>query len=791
MRGFLIALTALLSAGPSALNALAQCEPRWVAADLPPGTDQTVRFAIVWDQDGPGPSPPMFVIGGDFTTIDASNTPGIAVRDFKDGRWAPLGPGLIGSVRALIEFPDDGRAAGSSSLIAAGLFSTSNGQPLSNVARWNGMNWNPVGTGLNGVVHALAVLPDGSLIAGGDFTAAGATQTLGIARWDGAAWSALGAGFNGPVHALCVLKNGQLVAAGQFDSSGGKPTGNIATWNGSSWTPLAGAGANGPILALAETPDGRLVAGGGFTSIDGVAAEYLASLHESEWSPLGGGLNGPVRVLLLDGPDSLVVGGSFTLVDGVALGGIARLESGEWSSINRGVNGTVLALAGSSASRLIIGGDFTRSFDGLLPLNHLVEWSGVALVPAGRAIRSAFTFFPEEDGSVIIGGAFDSAGGVQTGPVARWDDSGWSPIGGESPLLVSGGVHAIDRLPNGDLVIGGNFIRASPEPLSRIARWDGTQWHSIGAGASDDVYALLALPDGSLIAGGTFLEMDGLPVSRVARWTGTAWEAMGSGLSTWPDSTSLNAVRVLTRLPTGDIIAGGSMREGDQGQSIGVSRWTGTAWQRLGRTSGVSGSVRELLVLPNGDLLAGGSFLNADQTFVRRLARWDGQRWTMFGGGANARVDSLALMPNGDVIASGSFTEIGGVAVNRIARWNGVTWLPLGSGLPPSPTSTVERVGVSRRGDVVVCGTFTTIGGIAASGVAIWTSRPDCPADHDCNGTVDLLDLMQFTASWSSALGGPVGLANPLDLDVNRRIDLLDLLTFLQDWSATVGRSCP
>jgi hypothetical protein len=36
------------------------------------------------------------------------------------------------------------------------------------IARWNGTSWSALGTGMNGSVSALAVLPNGDLIAGGD-----------------------------------------------------------------------------------------------------------------------------------------------------------------------------------------------------------------------------------------------------------------------------------------------------------------------------------------------------------------------------------------------------------------------------------------------------------------------------------------------------------------------------------------------------------------------------------------------------------------------------------------------
>jgi hypothetical protein len=63
----------------------------------------------------------------------------------------------------------------------------------------------------------------------------GGVAVQNIARWDGSAWSPLGAGIGGGlVHALAVMPDGQLVAAGNFTHAGGQSVGSIAQWNGSS-----------------------------------------------------------------------------------------------------------------------------------------------------------------------------------------------------------------------------------------------------------------------------------------------------------------------------------------------------------------------------------------------------------------------------------------------------------------------------------------------------------------------------------------------------------------------------
>jgi hypothetical protein len=158
--------------------------------------------------------------------------------------------------------------------VAGGNFSAASGSP-NRVARWNGSTWSAFGSGTNGNVAALAVLPNGDLVAGGAFTTAGGTIANKIARWDGSTWSALGSGTNGDLYALTVLPNGDLVAGGGFTSAGGTAANNIARWDGSSWSALGG-GVDGIPFALTVRPSGDLVAGGPFTTASTSVSPYFA-----------------------------------------------------------------------------------------------------------------------------------------------------------------------------------------------------------------------------------------------------------------------------------------------------------------------------------------------------------------------------------------------------------------------------------------------------------------------------------------------------------------------------------
>jgi hypothetical protein len=170
------------------------------------------------------------------------------------------------------------KVAANGDLYAGGIFNTASGAATNNIARWDGANWRPLGTGLgSGIVFSIEQLPDTAIVATGRFSTAGGVPASSIARWDGTAWSALGTGLTNNVgslntpsgFALKLLSSGDLVVAGNFQNAGSVPASKIAKWNGSTWSAFnAGlrdadvAGAGG--LGLAVLADNTLAVCGEF-----------------------------------------------------------------------------------------------------------------------------------------------------------------------------------------------------------------------------------------------------------------------------------------------------------------------------------------------------------------------------------------------------------------------------------------------------------------------------------------------------------------------------------------------
>lgn len=355
------------------------------------------------------------------------------------------------------------------------------------------------------------------------------------------------------------------------------------------------------------------------TAVVAAALALVGSLQAQcnySWptTAFGAGLNDVANCATVDSNGDLIVGGRFTTAGGGASARIARWDGTAWSSLGSGMDFDVTALTTLA------------------------------------------------NGDVVAGGAFTTAGGVTVNGVARWDGAAWNALGTGLDAFFPFGpsANAVIEMPNGDIVVAGQFSGVSGVNANHIARFDGSSWHALANGFNGPVRDL-AVSGPDLIAVGSFTTSGAAVVNRVARWNGASWSGLGTGLGIF----SASAVAVSTT--TGDIYVGGTFAAAGGVPANNVARFAGGGWSALG--AGTVGSVTSLHATTNGDIMVGGAFTSAGGAAASRVARITGSTWTSaFGGGANATVQSLATAANGDVIVCGQFTFAGSSSQNRIAR---------------------------------------------------------------------------------------------------------------------------
>ncbi len=315
----------------------------------------------------------LIYVGGDFDT--AGNITARYIATWNGITWDSLGSGMNAPVQVTLFHNDTLYVGGDFTMAASVSFITHTDSliAVNHIARWNGLQWDSIGAGMNGSVYALAVF-NGMVYAGGNFTIAGRVHANHIAVWNGNEWDTVGYGFNSDVYCLTVW-NGSLYAGGDFDSSGSVKINHIARWNGSLWTGL-GAGMNNYVNALMPYR-GLFYAAGNFDTAGGKPVDYISVWNGSFWDTVGEGVNQETSALDTNN-GILYVGGYFTTAENITVNGIAGWNGAVWDSLSSGVgSGSVVSIASYKAG-IFAGGNF--SIAGYDSANSIAFWDTSALL---------------------------------------------------------------------------------------------------------------------------------------------------------------------------------------------------------------------------------------------------------------------------------------------------------------------------------------------------------------------------------------------------------------------------
>ncbi|MFC2114540.1 immunoglobulin domain-containing protein [Bacteroidota bacterium] len=162
--------------------------------------------------------------------------------------------------------------------------------------------------------------------------------------------------------------------------------------------------------------------------------------------------------------------------------------------------------------------------------SKVLKWTGTTWITIG--ITNNYTqFLVNCNDHLYIGGALTEVDSVAVNYIAEWNGNTWE-------ALQSG----LDKPPgefivyNNELYVIGNFTKAGSVNVNYIAKWDGSTWKDVGGGfVSKKTYGLdgsysavyngeLYVSDINLVsAGGVLLN------SIIARWDGTNWDSVGTG----------------------------------------------------------------------------------------------------------------------------------------------------------------------------------------------------------------------------------------------------------------------
>ncbi len=881
-----------LNAGGKAANWIARWDGRdWSSPTpalhsiQPDLSIPTVASLYVWNGEGAL----ALYVSGAFDRAGPTTLRSLARWDGSE--WSEVGGGIAGGATGEMESWDDGSG---DALYVIGGFTAVGDPPVSasQIARWNGSEWSALGIGI-GVqsnrypfdIEAIASGPARGLYVGGSFLHAGGQPIAHIARWDGVQWHPVGSGLNGEVHRLAVTKQGSdpmLIAGGWF-SFGPGPMVSGAIWDGVDWSPMPVSPqiTGGQILHIIEAdaggkPEilmtGLFVDPHGYENIVRWNGTHLEPVETPAWIygqnfdfcrlPIT-----PAAVEFEDADGRAVYFFGRFISEAPRARGVLRWDGHLWSAFGQGVldrtgtwPGSVTALAnaqvGLQAAALYAGGSFGPApfrsanlalFDGQVMQSRDLGWQTVGRfvgqtpsAPSIAAIRS----YDDGCGPMLYAaGAFSECLETQgASRIARWDGSVWSAVGaGFSSSVLALEVFDADGAgaESSVLVAGGAFVGSAALTVNRIAEWDGSAWHGMADGFNGLVRSLVAVDLGgapSLVAGGDFTASGLIPVSRISYWNGHSWQAMGAGFN-----GPVRALAVFDETGEKALYAGGDFSMSGETSVAYLARWNGTDWQPA--DAAMPGPVTCLSLHdpdgtgPNQPLLIIGGFRGTTQ-FSPYLLAWDGSAVTSFGSSVS-RENLQGIAPGIFAIAEsdetgrpslfvgGDIKSAGGHASVGIAKWfnpdlpeilgqphhaavdfgapaqftvkpgeNGpftYRWRKDGIDLSDTrsimgadtPTLQIDAVMPEDLGDYTVavtnsCGTTYS----TRAALSEFVPPTFCAGDANNDGVVNFDDVLSILANWGAT--GP-GLDVPGDSDRDGSVDCGDVFSTLSNW----GQVCP
>ncbi|MBI5772750.1 MAG: immunoglobulin domain-containing protein [Verrucomicrobia bacterium] len=346
-----------------------------------------------------------------------------------------------------------------------------------------------------------------------------------------------------------------------------------------------------------------------------------------------------------------------------------------------------------------------------------------------NSVTTVLSTVLQPDGKIIVGGSFTNIAGAARTNLARLNLDGTLDAG-FNPNPRGGGVGCIFLQDNGKILIGGSITNVAGVARTNLVRLnaDGSLDSSFAMNANNSVYCMAAQADGKIIVGGAFTNLGGQARSRLARLN-----ADGSLDGNFAPSAN-NLVYCVAVQTDWKIVVGGVF-----------TNMAGATRNRLARLNvdgtldadfnpDASSTVYSIAMQSDDKILAGGSFFSiggASRTLLARINP-DGTVDSTFNSFFSSTpiftvpgpgsIYGMALQSDGKILCSGNFSRIitfSSITRNGLARLNSLSGAVDTTFDPPGGADNiVYDVTLQPDGNILVGGSFSTIGGVARRRIA-------------------------------------------------------------------------
>ncbi|MEO7976677.1 T9SS type A sorting domain-containing protein [Flavobacterium sp.] len=275
---------------------------------------------------------------------------------------------------------------------------------------------------------------------------------------------------------------------------------------------------------------------------------------------------------------------------------------------------------------------------------------------------------------------------------------------------------------DGKIIIVGEFTNYAYTPKNRIARLnpDGTLDYSfdIGTGANDRISAVTVLPNGKIMIIGNFTSYNGIAINRIARLN-----TDGTLDTTFIAGTGFNGYSCLAIQTDGKILIGGYFTSYNDVATKHIVRLNtnGSLDNTFDPGVGPTSTVREIVIKTDGKIVIIGAFLSYAGISRNGIAQLNADGTldtTFFPGNGAVGIESIALQNDGKVLIGGYFAAYNFTSKNGVVRLNLDGTIDNTFNLGGGPDFSVKEIVIQSDAKILIGGQFTSYDGISRNRIA-------------------------------------------------------------------------
>ncbi|CAD0003788.1 T9SS type A sorting domain-containing protein [Flavobacterium salmonis] len=294
----------------------------------------------------------------------------------------------------------------------------------------------------------------------------------------------------------------------------------------------------------------------------------------------------------------------------------------------------------------------------------------LGISPGFNATGTVYKSIIQSDGKILVGGYFSTYLGLKQNFLIRLNSDGSKDESFEIGTGPNNSILTIALQNDGKIIIGGAFTSYQGFECNRLARLntDGSKDNSfdVGTGFDNIVRSVVIQTDGKILVGGNFNSYQDKSQRKIIRLNSD-----GTNDDTFNIETGFNGnVNSIILQNDSKIIVGGSFTQYKNLTSNSLIRLNdnGNYDTSFVTGTGFNGSVQSIAIQTDGKIVVGGSFTVYQRNTYNRLIRLDTKGNVSSGSFNNASgfdgtVYTVAIQNDGKILAGGDFSK-------KIRRFN-------------------------------------------------------------------------------------------------------------------------